>query len=52
MKEGDYQILITIYEANQLMPRGTDFFLFKSDKSACDSFVEIEIGDQVQKTTV
>lgn len=52
MKEGDYQILITVYEANDLMPRGTDFWIFKTDKTACDAFVEIEIRDQIQRTSV
>ena len=40
MTEGDYQILITIYEANDLMPRGTDFWIFKTDKTACDAIEE------------
>lgn len=43
MKEGDYKILITVYEANDLIPRPADFLLFTADKSACDAFVEIEI---------
>ena len=41
MIEGDYQILISIYEGSDFMPRGTDFWLFKTNKTACDAFVEI-----------
>ncbi len=41
MKEGNYKIIITVYEANDLMPRGYDFVLFNAEKSAADSFVEI-----------
>ncbi len=52
MKEGDYKILITIYEANDLIPRPADFLLFNADKSACDAFVEIEIRGQKKKTQV
>jgi len=28
MKEGDYKVLITIYEANDLEPRPANFLLF------------------------
>ena len=52
MKEGDYKILITVYEANDLIPRPADFFLFTTDKSACDAFVEIEIRGEKKKTPV
>ncbi len=52
MKEGAYQIIIKVYEANDLEPRGSDFLLFKTDKTACDAFVEIEIGDQKKRSIV
>lgn len=52
MKEGDYKILITVYEANDLIPRPADFLLFTADKSACDAFVEIEIRGEKKKTPV
>ena len=52
MKEGNYQIIITVYEANELEPRGTNFWLFKTDKTACDAFVEIQVRDQIKKTSV
>ena len=52
MKEGDYKILITVYEANDLVPRPADFLLFDAEKSACDAFVEIEIRDQKKRTPV
>lgn len=41
MKEGDYKIIITIYEASDLIPRPADYFVTQLDKSACDAFVEI-----------
>ena len=41
MKEGTYQIIITVYEANEMEPRGSDFYFFKTHKTACDAFVEI-----------
>ena len=52
MKEGSYKILITVYEANELIPGPADFFLFDAEKSACDAFVEVEILGQVKKTPV
>ena len=39
MVEGDYTIMVTVYEANELEPRGTNFWLFKTEKTACDAFV-------------
>lgn len=41
MKEGNYKVIITVYEANDLEARGTDFLLFTTEKSACDTFVEV-----------
>jgi hypothetical protein len=52
MKEGDYKILITVYEANDLLPRAADYYLTTLDKSACDAFVEVEIRGQTKKTPV
>lgn len=52
MVEGTYQIIITIYEANELEPRGTNFWLFQTHKTACDAFVEIQVRDQVKKSSV
>ena len=52
MKEGNYQILVTIYEANELEPRGTNFWLFQTHKTACDAFVEIKVRDQIKKSSV
>ena len=52
MKEGTYQIIITVYEASELEPRGTNFWLFQTHKTACDAFVEIQVRDQVKKSSV
>lgn len=52
MKEGNYKILITVYEANELIPGPADFLIFEADKSACDAFVEIEILGEVKRTPV
>lgn len=52
MKEGDYKILITVYEANDLEPRPANFILFEADKSACDAFVEIEVRGVKKRTHV
>ena len=30
MKEGSYQLVVTVYEANELEPRGSNFILFKT----------------------
>ena len=38
MKEGRYKIIITIYEANDLMAKAWSLPIL-NDKSACDSFV-------------
>jgi len=39
MKEGDYKILVTIYEASELEPCPANFVFFQAEKSACDAFV-------------
>jgi hypothetical protein len=52
MKEGDYKILVTIYEANDLLPRPADYFFKNVEKSACSAFVEVEINGQKEKTPV
>ena len=42
MKEGDYKILITIYEAQELEPQKAKLFnFFDMNKSAVDGFVQI-----------
>ena len=43
MKQGDYKILITIYEAQELEPKKPEFLFFEMNKTACDPFVEVEI---------
>lgn len=43
MIEGDYKILITVYEANELEPRPAEMLFFDLNKTAIDGFVEIEI---------
>lgn len=52
MQEGNYQVIITVYEANDLEPRGTNFLFFKTHKTACDAFVEVEVRGEVQRTKV
>lgn len=52
MKEGDYKILITVYEANDLEPKPAEFLFFDLNKSACDAFVEIDIRGEIRKTAV
>ena len=52
MKEGDYKILVTIYEANDLMPRPADYFFKNIEKSACSAFVEVEINGIKERTHV
>ena len=42
MKEGDYKVIITIYEAQELEPKKAKLFsLVDMSKSAVDGFVEI-----------
>ncbi len=41
MKEGDYKIIITVYEANELEPRPAQLLFFDLNKTAVDGFVEI-----------
>ena len=52
MVEGGYKIIVTVYEANDLMPRGIDFLLFEAEKTACDAFVQIKVRDQTKRTKV
>lgn len=53
MKEGDYKILITVYEAQELEPQKAKLFnFFDMNKSAVDGFVQIEILGQTRKTAV
>jgi hypothetical protein len=52
MKEGDYKIIITIYEASDLIPKPAEFILYTFEKSACSAFVEVEILGQKKKTPV
>ena len=41
MIEGDYKVLVTVYEASELEPKNDDFVIFNAEKSACDAFVEM-----------
>ena len=53
MKEGDYKIIITVYEGQELEPHDAKLFnLFDLKKSAVDAFVEIQIMGQTRKTAV
>ena len=53
MKEGDYKILVTIYEAQELEPQKAKLFnFFDMNKSAVDGFVQIEIMGQTRRTAV
>ena len=52
MSEGNYKVLITVYEANDLMARDIDFILFNAEKTAADAFVEIQIKNQTKRTKV
>ena len=53
MKEGNYKIIMTIYEAQELEPKKADLFGFvPMNKSAVDAFVEIEVLGQKRKTAV
>ena len=39
MREGDYQVMITVYEAQELECRGTNFWILETHKTTCDAFV-------------
>ena len=39
MIEGDYKVLITVYEAQELEPQPAKFLFFDLNKSAVDGFV-------------
>lgn len=41
MVEGDYKVIITVYEASELIPKPDGFVIFNADKEHCNSFVEI-----------
>jgi predicted P-loop ATPase len=52
MKEGDYKIIVTVYEAQELEPKNPKFLFFDMKKSAVDGFAEVEIMGQTRKTAV
>ena len=52
MKEGDYKILITVYEAQELESKKAEFLVFNLNKTACDAFVEVDIRGQKRRTAV
>lgn len=53
MKEGDYKVIITVYEAQELEPKKAELFSFlPMNKSAVDGFVEVEVMGQTRKTAV
>lgn len=52
MVEGDYTVIITLYEASELMPRVDSLGLVQFQKQHCNSFVEIECNGQTRKSKV
>ena len=53
MREGNYQVKVTILEANDLIPfdeKALDIILFERKDGLVDPYVTVQINDEVKKT--
>lgn len=52
MIEGDYKVIVTLYEASELDPRPDSFGIVEFKKEHCNSFVEIECHGKFKQSKV